>query len=158
MLGPLLNPTPLTGQLMGVYDGSLIETVGEVLLNLGLDRAMVVHGNDGLDEITTTTTTTVCEVKDGKITKYILDPEKLGIKKATLKDIAGGEPRENAKIILSVLQGEEGPRKDIVVLNAAAALYVAKIVDSLEDGVKMANDLITSGKAYAKYKELANLN
>lgn len=158
MLGPLLNPAPLTGQLMGVYDGSLIETVGEVLLNLGLDRAMVVHGNDGLDEITTTTTTTVCEVKDGKITKYILDPEKLGIKKATLKDIAGGEPRENAKIILSVLQGEEGPRKDIVVLNAAAALYVAKIVDSLEDGVKMANDLITSGKAYAKYKELANLN
>ena len=86
LIGPLSNPAPLTGQLMGVYDGALIETAGEVLLNLGIERAMVVHGDDGLDEITTTTTTSVCEVKDGKIITYKLDPEKLGFKKATLEE------------------------------------------------------------------------
>lgn len=157
MVGPLLNPAPLTGQLMGIYDGSLIETVGEVLLNLGLERAMVVHGDDGLDEITTTTTTTVCEIKEGKIRKYTLDPIKYGIEKADLKDIAGGTPKENASVILKVLQGEKGARRDIVILNSAAALYVAKIVDTLEEGIILANELIDSGKAFNKYKELAEI-
>lgn len=157
MVGPLLNPAPLTGQLMGIYDGSLIETVGEVLLNLGLDRAMVVHGDDGLDEITTTTTTTVCEIKEGKMRKYTLDPIKYGIEKAELKDIAGGTPKENASVILKVLQGEKGARRDIVILNSAAALYVAKIVDTLEEGIILANELIDSGKAFNKYKELAEI-
>ena len=154
MVGPLLNPAPLTGQLMGIYDGSLIETVGEVLLNLGLSRAMVVHGNDGLDEITTTTTTTVCEIKGGIVRKYTLDPLNYGIKRAKLSEISGGTPVENSQIILNVLKGEEGARRDIVVLNAGAALYVAKIVDSIEDGVKMANKLISTGAAYKKYMEL----
>lgn len=157
MVGPLLNPAPLTGQLMGIYDGSLIETVGEVLLNLGLDRAMVVHGDDGLDEITTTTTTTVCEIKEGKMRKYTLDPIKYGIEKAELKDIAGGTPKENASVILKVLQGEKGARRDIVIINSAAALYVAKIVDTLEEGIILANELIDSGKAFNKYKELAEI-
>jgi anthranilate phosphoribosyltransferase len=157
LIGPLSNPAPLTGQLMGVYDGSLIKTAGEVLLNLGLERAMVVHGDDGLDEITTTTTTNVCEVKDGKLITYKLDPEKLGFKKATLEDIKGGEAKENSEIILRVLKGEKGAPRDIVVLNSGAALYVAKITDSLEEGIKKAAELIDSGVAYKKYEELANL-
>jgi anthranilate phosphoribosyltransferase len=157
LIGPLSNPAPLTGQLMGVYDGSLIKIAGEVLLNLGLERAMVVHGDDGLDEITTTTTTDVCEVKDGKLITYKLDPEKLGFKKATLEEIKGGEAKENAEIILSVLKGEKGAPRDIVVLNSGAALYVAKITDSLEDGIKKAVELIDSGAAYRKYEELANI-
>ncbi len=157
LLGPLANPAPISGQLMGVYDGALIETIGEVLLNLGLERAMVVHGDDGLDEITTTTTTSVCEVKAGKITTYKLDPEKLGIKKASLEDIKGGEAKENAEIIISILKGEKGPQRDIVVVNAGAALYVAKITDSLEEGIKKAAELIDCGAAYKKYEELSNL-
>jgi len=157
LIGPLSNPAPLTGQLMGVYDGALIETIGEVLLNLGLQRAMVVYGDDGLDEITTTTTTNVCEVKDGKIITYKLDPEKLGFKKATLEDIKGGDAKENSKIILSVLKGEKGAPRDIVVINSGAALYVAKITDSLEEGIKKAIELIDSGAAYEKYEELTNL-
>lgn len=157
LIGPLSNPAPLTGQLMGVYDGSLIKTAGEVLLNLGLERAMVVHGDDGLDEITTTTTTDVCEVKDGKLITYKLDPEKLGIKKAALEEIKGGDAKENAQIILRILKGEKGAPRDIVVLNSAAALYVAKITDSLEEGIKKAAELIDSGVAYEKYEELAKL-
>jgi anthranilate phosphoribosyltransferase len=157
LIGPLSNPAPLTGQLMGVYDGSLIKTAGEVLLNLGLERAMVVHGDDGLDEITTTTTTEVCEVKDGKLITYKLDPEKLGFRKAALEEIKGGEAKENAEIILKVLKGEKGAPRDIVVLNSGAALYVAKITDSLEDGIKKAAELIDSGAALRKYEELVSL-
>lgn len=157
LIGPLANPAPLTGQLMGVYDGSLIEIAGEVLLNLGIERAMVVYGDDGLDEITTTTTTNVCEVKNGKITTYKLDSEKLGFKKATLEDIRGGEAKENSKIILNVLKGEKGAPRDIVIINSGAALYVAKLTDSLEEGIKKAIELVDSGVAYKKYEELANL-
>lgn len=157
LIGPLSNPAPLTGQLMGVYDGDLIETIGEVLLNLGLQRAMVVHGDDGLDEITTTTTTSVCEVKDGVIKTYKLDPEKLGFKKAILEDIQGGDAKENSIIILNVLKGEKGAQRDIVVINSGAALYVANIATSLEEGIKKASELIDSGAAYEKYEELINI-
>lgn len=157
LIGPLSNPAPLTGQLMGVYDGSLIEIAGEVLLNLGIERAMVVYGDDGLDEITTTTTTNVCEVKDGKLITYKLDSEKLGFKKATLEDLKGGEAKENSEIILSVLNGKKGPQRDIVIINSGAALYVAKLADSLEEGIKKAIELVDSGVAYKKYKELSNL-
>lgn len=154
MLGPLLNPAPLTGQLMGVYDESLIDAVGNVLLELGLERALVVHGNDGLDELTTTTTSIVCEIKDGTIKKYTLDPTKYGIPKSKSEDILGGEAQENAKIIIDILNGKKGPKRDIVILNAAAGLFAGKIVDSIEDGIKLANELIDSGKALAKYNEL----
>lgn len=154
MLGPLLNPAPLTGQLMGVYDESLIDAIGNVLLELGLERALVVHGNDGLDELTTTTTSIVCEIKDGTIKKYTLDPTEYGIAKAKCEDIVGGEAQENAKIIVDILNGKKGPQRDIVVLNAAAGLFVGKIVDSIEDGIKLANELIDSGKALDKYNEL----
>ena len=132
----------------------MIESVGQVLKNLGLNRAMVVHGDDGLDEITTTTTTTVCELNNGVINKYTLDIEKLGFSKAKIEDIAGGTPGENAQIIVDILQGHKGPKRDIVVINSGAALYAAEIVDSLEEGIKKAEELIDSGKAYEKYKEL----
>ncbi|MDY3827443.1 MAG: anthranilate phosphoribosyltransferase [Clostridium sp.] len=154
MLGPLLNPAPLTGQLLGVYDESLIDTVASVLLDLGLERAVVVHGNDGLDELTTTTTSVICEVKDGRLTKYELNPEDYGINIAKSEDIAGGTPEENAKITLDILNGVKGPKRDIVVLNAGAALLAGKVVDSIKDGVKMAQELIDSKKALAKYNEL----
>lgn len=157
IIGPLSNPAPLTGQLLGVYDKALVEPIGEALLNLGLNRAMVVCGDDGLDEITTTTTTNVCEIKDGKLITYKLDPENLGIKKAHLEDLKGGDAKENSEIILKVLRGEIGAPRDIVVLNAGAALYVAELVDSLEAGIEKAKELIDSGVAYEKYKELASL-
>lgn len=154
LIGPLSNPAPLTGQLMGIYDGTLIESVAQVLKDLGLNRAMVVHGDDGLDEITTTTTTTVCELNNGVLKKYTLDIEKLGFKKAKIEDIAGGTPSENAKIIIDILKGVKGPKRDIVVINAGAALYTAEIVDSLEEGIIKSNALIDSGDAYRKYEEL----
>lgn len=157
LIGPLSNPAPLTGQLMGIYDGTLIESVGQVLKDLGLNRAMVVHGDDGLDEITTTTTTTVCELNNGNLRKYTLDIEKLGFKKAKMEDISGGTPSENAKIIIDILKGEKGPKRDIVVINTGAALYAAEIVDTLEEGIKKANILIDSGDAYRKYEELIAL-
>lgn len=154
LIGPLSNPAPLTGQLLGIYDGTLIESVGTVLKNLGLHEAMVVHGDDGLDEITTTTTTTVCELKDGQLNKYTLNIEDLGFEKAKMEDIAGGTPKENAAIIIDILKGVKGPREDIVVINAGAALYAAEIADSLKDGIRIAEELIDSRKAYEKYEEL----
>ncbi|WP_294404679.1 anthranilate phosphoribosyltransferase [uncultured Clostridium sp.] len=154
MIGPLSNPAPLTGQLMGIYDGKLLESAGMVLKNLGLNRALIVHGDDGLDEITTTTTTSVCELKDGSLKMYKINPAEYGIKLADAEDIKGGTPKENAEIIKEVLKGKMGPQRDIVVLNSAAALYAAEIVDSLDEGINKAKELIDSKKAYEKYKEL----
>lgn len=154
MIGPLSNPAPLTGQLMGIYDGKMLESAGLVLKNLGLNRALIVHGDDGLDEITVTTTTSVCELRDGELSMYKINPEKYGIKIVDLKEIQGGSPKENAKIILDVLKGKQGPQRDIVILNSAAALYVAEIVNSLDEGINKAKYLIDSGKAYKKYEEL----
>lgn len=154
MIGPLSNPAPLTGQLMGIYDGSLLESAGKVLLNLGLNRAMIVHGDDGLDEITTTTTTSVCELEDGDLKFYKIQPEDFGMEKSSIEDIKGGTPKENAQTIIDILKGAHGPKRDIVVLNSGAALYCAEIVDSIKEGIKMAKDLIDSNKAYEKYLEL----
>ncbi|TGY40934.1 anthranilate phosphoribosyltransferase [Clostridium sartagoforme] len=156
LVGPLSNPAPLTGQLLGVYDDKVMKTIAEVLAKLGLNRALIVHGDDGLDEITTTTTTSIYEVTLGEIKNYKLNPENLGIKKASLKDISGGNPKENSKIILDILKGNKGPKRDIVVLNSAAALYVGEIVDSIEEGIIKAKFLIDSGLAYKKYIQLSN--
>lgn len=154
IIGPLANPAPIKGQLLGIYDSDLAESVGSVLFQLGLERALVVHGDDGLDEITTTTTTTVCEVSKEGTVVYKISPEQYGIHKAYLEDIKGGEPKENAEIILNILKGVKGAKRDIVVLNSAAALYVGKKVDSIEEGVKMAEELIDLGLAYEKYQQL----
>ena len=154
LLGPLINPAPLSGQLLGIYDENLIETVGKVLLSLGLDRAMVVHGDDGLDEITITTTTTVCEIRNGKMRTFKLNPQDYGFKLSNSEDIKGGNPRENSEIILNILKGEKSPKRDIVVLNSGAALYVGKQAESLEEGIIKANKLIDSGEALRKYNQL----
>lgn len=154
LIGPLSNPAPLTGQLLGIYDGTLVKSACTVLKDLGLNRALVVHGDDGLDEITTTTTTTICELNNGKISEYKFNVEKYGFKKANLEDIAGGTPKENAKIIIDILKGVKGPKRDIVVINSGAALYAAEIVDSIEQGIEKAEQLIDSGMAYEKYVQL----
>ncbi|AEF17503.1 MULTISPECIES: anthranilate phosphoribosyltransferase [Thermoanaerobacterium] len=154
ILGPLTNPASVKGQVLGVYDKNLTHILAEVLLKLGCERALVVHGNDGLDEITTTTTTTVSEVRDGKVTDYTIDPNDYGIRLSKDSDIGGGDSKENAKIILDILNGEKGPKRDIVVLNSAAALYVGKAVDSIKEGVKLAEYLIDSGKALGKLNDI----
>lgn len=154
MMGPLLNPAELTGQLIGVYDRELVKIIGNVLRELGLNRAMVVHGNDGLDEITITTTSTICELVNGKLKTYELDPTTLGIEKSNIEDIRGGTPKENAEIIKNILMGEKGPRRDIVTLNAGAAIYVAELADTLEEGIEKARETIDSGKAMEKYIQL----
>lgn len=154
ILGPLTNPAFVKGQVMGVYDENLVKPIAKVLLNLGCERALVIHGDDGLDEITTTTTTSVCEVKDGKITEYKINPEHFDIKLASSNDITGGDAKENADIILDILKGKKGAKRDIVVLNSAASLYVGKKAKNIEDGISIANKLIDSGDAYDKYKEI----
>ena len=154
MLGPLSNPADVKGQVLGVYDGKLTGTIANVLLKLGRERALVVHGDDGLDEITTTTTTTVSEVRDGVVTGYKINPEELGISLAQPEDLEGGDAKDNAKIILDIFNGIKGPKRDIVVINSAAALYVGKKVDSLQDGVKLAEEIIDQGLAINKLNEL----
>lgn len=158
LIGPLANPAPITGQLLGIYDEKMVKTAAQVLLSLGLDRALVVHGDDGLDEITLTTTTSVCEVNYGVIKEYKIDPKDYGFNNIDIKDIQGGTPKENSEIIKNILKGEKGPKRDIVVINAAAALFVGKVVDSIEEGIILAKDLIDSGKALEKYKEISRIN
>ncbi|MBP2073318.1 MULTISPECIES: anthranilate phosphoribosyltransferase [Thermoanaerobacterium] len=154
ILGPLTNPASAKGQVLGVYDKKLTHVLAEVLLKLGCERALVVYGNDGLDEITTTTTTTVSEVKNGTVIDYTIDPHDYGINLSKDTDINGGDSKENAKIILDILEGQKGPKRDIVVLNSAAALYVGKAVDNIKEGVLLAEHLIDSGAALGKLNEI----
>lgn len=154
LLGPLINPANIKGQVLGVYDGTLTETLGEVLLKLNRERALVVHGEDGLDEITITTATKVTELKDGILKTYVIKPEDYGIKRASIEEISGGDSEENSKIILDILKGQKGAKRDIVLLNTGAALYVGKVAESIEEGIKYAEELIDSGKAYKKLQDL----
>ncbi|AGB18832.1 anthranilate phosphoribosyltransferase [Thermoanaerobacterium thermosaccharolyticum] len=154
ILGPLTNPASAKGQVLGVYDKKLTHVLAEVLLKLGCERALVVYGNDGLDEITTTTTTTVSEVKNGTVIDFTIDPHDYGINLSKDTDINGGDSKENAKIILDILEGQKGPKRDIVVLNSAAALYVGKAVDNIKEGVMLAEHLIDSGAALGKLNEI----
>lgn len=155
ILGPLTNPAEAKGQVLGVFDGNLTEPMAKVLSNLGVERAMVVHGGDGMDEITTTDITKVSELRDGSIVNYEIDPEKLGFRKAKKTDITGGDAKDNAAIINSIFSGERGFKRDIVLLNAASALYVGKKTQSLEEGIELAEEIVDSGKAAAKLKEFA---
>lgn len=154
LLGPLTNPVDLKGHLLGVFDEKLTEPISSVLKNLGMERVLVVHGMDGLDEITTTTVTKVSELKDGEIRTYYIDPENYGIPFSNKSDLTGGDAKENALIIRRILQGEPGPKRDIVVLNSAALLYVGKKVDDIKQGIELAEEMIDSGKAYEKLEEL----
>lgn len=154
ILGPLTNPAFVKGQVLGVYNKNLTNTLAKVLLRLGCEKALVVCGEDGLDEITTTTFTYVSEVRDGEVVDYIINPEELGIKLAATDDIRGEGAKENAEMILDILKGHRGYKRDIVVLNSAAALYVGKLCTNIKEGIKMAEELIDSGKVYKKMNEL----
>lgn len=147
ILGPLSNPAGANMQLLGVYDENLVEPLANVLLNLGVKRAMVVHGHDGLDEVTLCNTTTICEVSGGKINSFFLTPEQLGFARCELKELIGGDPVENAEIAIRILDGEKGPKRDVVVLNSALCLYMSNNNSTLRECVKMAENIIDSGKA-----------
>jgi anthranilate phosphoribosyltransferase len=154
LLGPLTNPAGARRQLMGVYAASLVEPIGHVLAELGSEHAMVVHGDDGLDEITTTGVTRVCEVRGGAITTYTIEPEALGLRRADLAELAGGGPEENAALMREVLAGVAGPLADVTVLNAGAALYVAGLAADLPSGVARARAALASGEAAEKLAQL----
>jgi len=154
VLGPLTNPANANYQLMGVYDETLTEKLANVLKNLGLKGALVVHGS-GMDEITTIGKTKISELKNGEVKSYYIEPEDFGIKRAKLEDIKGGDAEENAKIIRNIFEGEEvGAKRDIVVLNAAYALYIAEEAKDVEGGIKLAEKSIDSGKALKKLEDL----
>ena len=147
ILGPLTNPAGATMQVLGVYDESLVKPLCEVLKNVGVKSALSVYGQDGLDEISVSDKTSVCELRDGRLKCYEIAPEDFGMKRCSKEDLVGGNPRENAEITLSILNGQKGPNRNDVVLNSAAALYVAGKADSIEDGVRLASEIIDSGRA-----------
>jgi anthranilate phosphoribosyltransferase len=154
LLGPLTNPARATCQVVGVYSADLVEKLAEALSMLGLRRAFVVHGSDGLDEITITGPTRVAEVRDGQVRSYEVTPEEFGLPRATLEDIAGGDAELNATLIREVLSGKKSARRDIVLLNAAAALVAAGRADHLRDALPLAAKAIDSGAALTKLQAL----
>jgi anthranilate phosphoribosyltransferase len=154
LLGPLTNPARATCQVVGVYSADLVEKLAEALSMLGLHRALVVHGSDGLDEITISAATRIGEVRDGQVRTYEVTPEEFGLQRAPLEEIAGGDAEMNARLIREVLSGEKSPRRDVVVLNAAAALVAAGKADHLRDAVPLAAKAIDSGTAAEKLQDL----
>jgi anthranilate phosphoribosyltransferase len=153
VLGPLTNPAGARRQVMGVYSQSLVEPIGQVLADLEAEHALVVHG-DGLDEITTTGPTTVSEVREGEVRTYTLEPERFGLRRVRVEDLAGGKPEENAALMHRVFAGETGPLADVTALNAGAALYVAGRAPSLEEGYEAARGVLASGAAAKKLEDL----
>lgn len=154
ILGPLSNPAGANMELMGVYDQLLVEPLAQVMANLGVNRGMVVYGQDSLDEISMCAPTSVCEIRDGKFTSYEITPEQFGYERCEKGALTGGTPAENAEITKAILKGEEkGPKRQAVCLNAGAALYIAGKAASIEEGVKLAESLIDSGAALKKLEE-----
>ena len=154
ILGPLTNPARANMQLMGVYREDLVEPMAQVLSNLGVVRGLVVNGSDGLDEATMTGATHMCEIREGKFRTYDLTPEALGMRRCTLQDLVGGTPEENAQISRDILTGKlKGPKRDAVILNSALSLYLGIDDCSIPECVKMANEIIDSGKAGDKLEQ-----
>ncbi|NJD75595.1 MAG: anthranilate phosphoribosyltransferase [Candidatus Methanoperedens sp.] len=156
ILGPLTNPANAKAQVIGVFDNSLCEPIANVLSILGTKRALVVHGS-GMDEISTSGETQIVELNNGKISRYTVTPEKLGIKRSFITDIAGGTPEENARDIVDILKGKNGAKRDIIIVNAGAALLVSGKVENLGSGIKMANQSIDSGAALDKLKNFVRV-
>ncbi len=154
ILGPLSNPAGATHQLVGVFDAYWTGVLAEVFLRLGTQHALVVHGQDGLDEITTAAKTYVSEAHKGRVDNYEINPEDFGIQKSKLEDLLGADAASNAKILMDILNGKPGPKRDIVVLNAAAAIYAADKAGSIKEGIKFAAESIDSGKALEKLELL----
>ncbi|NLY43383.1 MAG: anthranilate phosphoribosyltransferase [Clostridiaceae bacterium] len=158
ILGPLASPADANYQLLGVYEENLVEPLARVLANLGLKKAMVVHGHDGLDEITLTTSSTVCEVNNGYLNSFFLDPRQFGFEYCRPEDLIGGGPQENAEIARRILNGEKGPKRDIVLLNSAVCLYMFYDNVTLRECVKMAADMIDSGRAMEQLNKFIKLS
>lgn len=154
ILGPLTNPGRPKMQLLGVYDESLVTPLAQVLMNLGVERGMVVYGQEKLDEISLSAPTTVCEFKDGWSKSYVIQPEQFGMERCRKEDLVGGTPAENAAITRAVLGGVPGPKRNAVLLNAGASLYLGGKADTMADGVRLAGDLIDSGKAMETLEKL----
>ena len=159
ILGPLTNPGRPKYMLLGVYDEYLVQPLAQVLSELGVERGMVVYGQDKLDEISLSSPTTICEIKDGWYKTRVISPEDFGFEKCTKEDLKGGDPSENAEITRKVLSGEEkGPKRNATLLNAGAALYIGGKADTFEDGVKLAAEIIDSGKATATLEKLIEVS
>ncbi|RUM48990.1 MAG: anthranilate phosphoribosyltransferase [Hydrogenothermus sp.] len=159
ILGPLSNPAEAKYQLMGVFSEKLVEPLAKVLSNLGIERGFVVHGLEGLDEVSITTKTFVAEINNGEISTYYVEPEDFGLRKANLSDIEGGDLECNLDIALKILKGEDkGVKADFVALNSGFALKASGIVDTIKEGVELAKETIYSRKAYEVLEKLKNLN
>lgn len=154
ILGPLTNPGTPSMQLLGVYDDYLVQPLAQVLISLGVRRGMVVYGQDKLDEISLSAPTTVCEIKDGWFKSRVITPEEFGFARCTREDLKGGTPAENAAITRAILSGEQGHKRNAVLLNAGASLYIAGKADTMKDGVALAGELIDSGAATRTLEKL----
>lgn len=158
ILGPLTNPASPKRQLLGVYDGSLVEPLAQVLMKLGVNKGMVVFGQDKLDEISLSAPTTVSEFKDGWFKTYEITPEEFGFERCTKEDLKGGTPEENAAITKAILSGEKGHKRNAVLMNAGAALYIGDKAASMAEGIKLAAETIDSGKATKTLEELIRVS
>lgn len=158
ILGPLTNPAHPDMMILGVYDEYLLEPLAKVLTNLGVRRGMVVYGQDRMDEISISAPTSVCELKDGTYQRYIIDPEAYGLKRAEKSEIVGGTPEENAKVTREILSGVSNAKSDIVLLNAAAGIYIGGKADSLKEGLELARKLISTGAARQKLSDFIRLS
>lgn len=158
ILGPLTNPGSPKQQLLGVYDEYLVEPLAQVLISLGVERGMVVYGQDKLDEISMSAPTTVCEFKDGWFKSYTIAPEDFGFERCSKADLVGGTPEENAGITLAILNGEQGPKRSAVLMNAGAALYIGGKAATMKDGIALAAELIDSGKALETLHKLIEVS
>ncbi|MGN0487810.1 MAG: anthranilate phosphoribosyltransferase [Ruminococcus sp.] len=159
ILGPLTNPANANMQVMGVYSEDLLEPLAKVLSNLGVKRGMTIYGCDGMDEATVTAPTKICEINNGNFKTYEITPESVGLKSYSMLELIGGDGKENAEITKQILKGQLiGAKRDIVLLNSALGIYVGGKVKSIEEGIKLAAEIIDSGKAYAKMEEFAELS
>ncbi len=158
ILGPLTNPGSPSRQLLGVYDEYLVAPLAQVLINLGVRRGMVVYGRDKLDEISLSEKTTVCEIREGWMKSYAIAPEEFGFERCRKEDLRGGTPEENAGIVRSILQGERGHRRNAVLMNAGAALYLNDKAPDMAEGVKLAAEIIDSGKAMETLRRLVEVS
>lgn len=154
ILGPLTNPGTPSMQLLGVYDEYLVGPLAQVLINLGVKRGMVVYGQDKLDEISMSAPTTVCEIRDGWFKSFVIAPEDFGLQRCDKRDLLGGTPQENANITRAILQGERGHKRDAVLMNAGASLYIGGKADTMQEGIARAAELIDSGKALETLNQL----
>jgi anthranilate phosphoribosyltransferase len=157
ILGPLTNPAGADRQVLGVYDEKLVEVIAKVLVKLGCQRGFVVHGQDGMDEITLTGPTRVAEINEGQVTLSTIEPEDFGLRRCLLSDLQGGDAVENAAIVRDILAGAEGPKRDVVLLNAAYAMVAAGIAENVDAGLQKARNMIDEGLAKAKLEGLVNL-